>query len=59
MRRTMGVVGPVAAGLVLLLWVGTVGAVPGIPATASPWEDRVCLECHQWNAGASGVGVTY
>ncbi|MHB8867496.1 MAG: cytochrome c3 family protein [Thermoleophilia bacterium] len=21
--------------------------------------DRVCLECHVWNGGASGVGVTY
>lgn len=34
----MGVVGLVAAGLVLLVWVGTAGAVSGIPATASPWE---------------------
>lgn len=21
--------------------------------------DRVCLECHRWNGGASGVGITY
>lgn len=34
----MGVVGLVVTGLVLLFWAGTAGAVPGIPATASPWE---------------------
>ncbi len=38
MERTVGMAVSLAAALLLLVFVGTAAAVPGIPASASPWE---------------------